>query len=281
MIVVTGATGTIGRTLLTLLAPHGEDVLAVSRQARDTPGLPGVRWTRGEVGDTSGLRTVIEGARAVFVLLPGELTSHGEDPRKLIDAVAAAGSERLVFLSSQIAGTRPRSASHSRLHEYEQAVRASGVGFTVLRPSGFASNALGWATTIRAQRTVYAPFGNVALPGVDPDDIAAVAAAALVEEGHAGRTYVLTGPEPVSPREQTAVIGAAIGQDLRFVEVSREDAHAAMTRFMPGDMAAGSLDVLGSPLPAEQAVSPDVEAVLHRAPGSFAGWVARNVAAFS
>ncbi|GIE81858.1 NmrA family transcriptional regulator [Actinoplanes philippinensis] len=280
MIAVTGATGTIGRTLVKLLAPAGEEVLAVSRHAQHTPDLPGVRWAQGQVGDTAGLQSALHGARAVFVLLPGELTSHGEDPRKLIDVVAAAGLERIVFLSSQIAGTRPQSASHSRLHEYEQAVRASEIGFTILRPTGFASNALGWTASIRAQQTVYAPFGDVALPVVDPDDIAGVAAAALLEDGHEGRTYVLTGPQPISPREQTAAIGEAIGEDLHFVEVPREAAQAAMTQFMAPDMAAGSLDVLGSPLPAEQAVSPDVEEVLHRAPGSFANWAARNATAF-
>ncbi|MEU2064071.1 NAD(P)H-binding protein [Streptomyces sp. NPDC013455] len=280
MIVVTGATGNVGRALVDVLAGAGEDVVAVSRRADPGRPAPGVRWARGGVGDHASMRGALEGARAVFLVLGGELNLRGERPELLLDVVAEAGVERIVLVSSQVVAVRPDAPSHARLRAYEAAVRASGREFTILRPGGFASNALAWAESVRTGRTVYAPFGDVALPVVDPADIAAVAAAALREDGHAGRVYELTGPEPVSPRGQAAVLAAALGEEVRFVELSREEARAGMERFMPAEVVAGTLDVLGAPLPAERRVGPDVEAVLGRPAAPFAAWVARCLPAF-
>jgi uncharacterized protein YbjT (DUF2867 family) len=280
MITVTGATGNVGRILLGLLTRAGEDVAALSRQPRPA-GLPaGVRWAQADALNATNLRPSLEGARALFLLLGGELNIRGESPTALLDMATQAGVERVVLVSSQVSATRPAALSHARLREFEAAVRASGRDFTILRPAGFASNALAWAGTVRARRTAFAPFGDVALPVVDPADIAAVAAAALREDGHAGRVYELTGPEAITPRRQTAVIAEALGEDVAFVELSRAEAHARMAQFMPEDVATGTLELLGAPLPAEQAISPDTTAVLHRPAAPFAEWVARNLPAF-
>ncbi|MER6223591.1 NAD(P)H-binding protein [Streptomyces sp900105755] len=299
MITVTGATGTIGRTLVDLLTEAGEEVVAVSRHPRHprqasaaAPDGSAVRWAEGHVGDAASMRAPLTGASALFIVLGGELNAFGEDPKLLLRAAADAGVERVVLVSSQVSATRPEAPSHARLREFEAAVRTSGLDSTILRPSGFASNALAWADTIRTKRTVFAPFADVALPVVDPADIAAVAAAALRADGiggagghggtggHGGRVYELTGPEPVSPRQQAAVISAALDEEVAFVELSREEAHAAMARFMPEEAVAGTLDVLGAPLPAESRVSADVATVLGRPAGGFAGWVGRNLPAF-
>jgi uncharacterized protein YbjT (DUF2867 family) len=127
---------------------------------------------------------------------------------------------------------------------------------------------------------VAAPFGDVALPAVDPADIAEVAAVALREPGHAGNTYTLTGPAPISPRQQTASIGDAIGEPVQFVELSRADARNYMLAHMPEPVVEATLDILGKPKPAEQQVSPDVERVLGRPGRTFADWAARNASAF-
>ncbi|MEV5957383.1 NAD(P)H-binding protein [Streptomyces sp. NPDC051987] len=281
MITVTGATGTIGRTLVQLLAEAGEEVVAVSRSPRQAAtDVQGVRWAQGHVGDAAGMRAPLTGARALFVVLGGTLNAWGEPPELLLRAATDAGVQRVVLVSSQVSATRPEAPSHARLRAYEAAVRASGLDFTILRPGGFASNALAWAETIRAKRTVFAPFADVALPVVDPADIAAVAATALREDGHGGRVYELTGPEPISPRQQTAVVSAALGEEVTLVELSREEAHAAMSRFMPEEAVTGTLDVLGAPLPSELRISPDVETVLGRPAGGFGGWVERNLPAF-
>ncbi|GGV43792.1 NAD(P)H-binding protein [Streptomyces spectabilis] len=280
MIVVTGATGNIGRTLVPLLADAGEEVVAVSRRDRSADLPAGVRHARADVGDAAGMRPVLDGADALFLLLGGELNSRGESPEALVEAAARGGVKRIVLVSSQLNSTRPEAPSHARLRDFEAAVRGSGLGFTVLRPGGFASNALAWAGAVRAERTVHAPFADVALPVVDPADIAEVAAAALREDGHAGRTYELTGPEAVSPRRQAEAIAHVLGEEVAFVELSREQAHAHLARFMPEEVIGGTLDVLGVPLPAERQVSGDVERVIGRPARSFAQWAARNAAAF-
>ncbi|MFF8600100.1 NAD(P)H-binding protein [Streptomyces sp. NPDC015232] len=281
MITVTGATGNIGRTLVELLAETGEEVVAVSRQADPAaPAAPGVRRVRADLGTAESLRPALDGSRALFLLLGGDLNSRGAHPSALLDVAKAAGVERIVLVSSQASATRPDAVSHARLREFETAVRESGREFTVLRPGGFASNAFAWAESVRARRTVVAPFGDVALPVVDPADIAAVAAAALTGDGHAGRTYELTGPESISPRRQAEVLAEALGEDLAFVELTREQAHAHLAGFMPDEVVTGTLDILGTPLPAERRVSPDVEQVLGRPAAPFAAWVARNLPAF-
>ncbi|MEV7683666.1 NAD(P)H-binding protein [Streptomyces sp. NPDC088341] len=280
MIVVTGATGNIGRILVPLLAEAGEDSVAVSRRPQPE-GLPaGVRYAQADLGISTSMRPVLDGADAFFLLLGGELNGHGESPSTLLDTALDAGVKRIVLLSSQINSTRPEALSHTRLREFEAAVRASGADFTILRPGGFASNALAWADSVRTKRTVLAPFGDVALPVIDPADIAAVAASALREEGHSGRTYELTGPKAVSPRQQAAAISRALGEDIDFVELTREQAHTHMTQFMPEEVIDGTLDILGVPLPTEQTISPDVENILRQPARTFDEWVTRNLPFF-
>ncbi|MEU1420803.1 NAD(P)H-binding protein [Kitasatospora sp. NPDC005751] len=281
MIVVTGATGKVGRPLVQALAAAGEQVTAVSRRPADATLPDGVRHHRADLADAESLRTALDGAEALFLLLSGELLTGGESPAALVDVARSAGVRHVVLLSSQILGTRPVPPSHARLGAFEQAVRESGLNWTILRPSGFHSNAFAWAEPVRTGGTVPAPFGDVALPTVDPADLAAVAAVVLRGDGqHHGRTYVLTGPAPVSPREQAAALGDATGAPLAFVELSREAARAHLLAFMPEHVADGTLDILGAPTDAERQVSPDVERLLGRPAGTFADWARRNAAAF-
>ncbi|NEA39435.1 NAD(P)H-binding protein [Streptomyces sp. SID11385] len=280
MIVVTGATGNIGRPLVAALAQAGEEVVAVSRSAQPA-GLPGgVRVAQADLGNFASIAPVLEGADAFFILLAGELNGPGEAATNLLDIAKRAGVKRVVLVSSQLSGTRSDTPSHNRLREFEAAVRASGLEYTILRPGGFASNAYAWSESVRTNRTVFSPFADVALPVIDPADIADVAAVVLREDDHAGQTYVLTGPEAIGPRRQAEMIAEVLGEDVTFVELSREDAHAAMSQFMPEDVVSGTLDVLGSPLPVEQQVSPDVHTVLGRPARPFSDWVARNLPAF-
>ncbi|MFE3637799.1 hypothetical protein [Streptomyces sp. NPDC059168] len=120
-------------------------------------------------------------------------------------------------------------------------------------------------------------LGVVILPGLL---FAEVAAAAWRDAGHNGRAYELTGPTPISPRQQAMAIADELGEPVRFVEQSRAEARAQMLQFMPEPIVEATLDFLGTPKPAEQRVSPDVEQVLGRPPRTFATWAARNAAAF-
>ncbi|MFG2643570.1 NAD(P)H-binding protein [Streptomyces sp. NPDC048370] len=279
MIVVTGATGNVGRPLIATLAAAGAEVTAVSR--RPLADLPkGARHVQADLGRAESLREALRGAEALFVLLAGELLGPGESADTLLAVAKEEGVRKVVLLSSQITATRPGAASHLRLREFEEAVRASGLDWTILRAGGFASNAFAWAESVRSDRTVMAPFGDVALPVVDPADIAAVAAVALREEGHSGLVHELTGPVAITPREQADALADALGEQVTFVELTRESAFAHMSRFMEEGVVNGTLDILGMPLPSEQQVSPDVEKVLGRPAAPFSAWVRRSLPAF-
>ncbi|MFG2588890.1 SDR family oxidoreductase [Streptomyces sp. NPDC048438] len=280
MIVVTGSTGNVGRALVAALTAQGEEVTAVSRGPLPAELPEGARHVRADLGVAESLRGVLKGADALFILLAGEMLTGGESAGALLSIAREEGVRRVVLLSSQVTATRPEAVSHSRLREFEHAVRDSGLGWTILRPGGFASNAFAWADSVRTGRTVLAPFGDVALPVVDPADIAEVAAIVLREDGHAGQAYELTGPAAVTPREQAAALADLLGEEVAFVELTREAAFAHMSQFMPGAVVDGTLDILGLPLPAEQRVSLDVEKVLGRPAAPFAAWAERSLPAF-
>ncbi|MFD9426405.1 MULTISPECIES: SDR family oxidoreductase [unclassified Streptomyces] len=278
MIVVTGATGNVGRPLTQALAEAGEQVTAVSRHAAAVPD--GVRHVAADLAELTSLTPVLDGAKALFLLLSGDLHAPGARPTDIIDLAAASGVRRIVLLSSQGVATRPLGPTRIAMRAVEDALRESGPDWAVLRPGGFASNALAWAESIRTQGTVAAPFGDVGVPVVDPVDIAEVAAACLLDERHTGGVFELTGPEVITPRQQAEAIAAALGSPVRFHELTREEARAAMTQFVPSELADDTLDIIAAPNPAELRISPDVERVLGRAPSPFSDWVARSMAAF-
>ncbi|MFI5935090.1 SDR family oxidoreductase [Actinoplanes sp. NPDC051494] len=269
MIVVTGATGNVGRPLVHALAAAGQEVVSVSRGAAPADLPAGVLHRQADLTQPGA---VPDGADTLVLIVPG--AGVGVDPHEF------AKVRRVVVLSSQAAGTRPESVSHAPLRALEDVIREAGGEWTMLRPGGFASNAFAWVESVRSRRTVVAPFGGVGLPVVDPADIAEVAAAVLLHDGHAGKVYELTGPALSTPRQRAAAIGDAIGADITFVEQSRAEAYAQMTAFMPGPVADGTLDIIGSPTPAEQRISPDVQAILGRPARGFDEWAQRHAALF-
>ncbi|MEU0009093.1 NAD(P)H-binding protein [Streptomyces sp. NPDC006314] len=272
MIVVTGATGNVGRALIAELITAGEAVTAVARRIGNEDVPPGVRAVAADLGQPESLAPALEGAKALFLLVAGD------EPAGVLRQAVAAGVTKVVLLSSQGVGTRPETYTHAAT--FEAAVARSGLTFTVLRSGGMASNAFAWAEPVRRYRTAAAPFADVALPFVDPVDVAAVAAAVLREDGHDGATYTLTGPEGTTPRQRSTAIAEALGEPVAFMEQSRQEARAQMIRVMPPAVAEGTLAILGEPTPEEQAVGPDVERLLGRPATPFAAWAARNIAAF-
>ena len=272
MIVVTGATGNVGQPLVQALAAAGEQVTAVARRVPTDPPA-GIHYVQADLTDPASLEPALEGADAVFLLTSADFMANG-NLKDVLKVVEAAGVRRVVLLSSQGVGTK-RHPSY-----LEDAVRESGLEWTILRPGNFASNAFQWAESIRRERVLTAPFGEVALPAVDPADIAEVAAVVLRDSGHAGAIYTLTGPEPISPSRQAAVIGTALGEPVRFVEQSRDQAREQMLQYMPEPVVEATLGVLGEPSADEQRVSSDVERLLGRPARTFTDWATRNLAAF-
>jgi uncharacterized protein YbjT (DUF2867 family) len=270
MIVVTGATGNVGRPLVEALTAAGEKVVAVSRSEAEFPA--GVLHRKADLADTETLKPAFEGGDRLFLL-----TRDPElDLAPILGAAKDAGISRVVLLSSERVVTRPTET----LRTFEDAVIDSGLEWTILRPGGFASNAFLWAEPVRKERKVLAPFGDVGLPVIDPRDIAHVAAAALTQDGHGGQGYLLTGPALISPRLQSEAIAASIEEPVEFIEQSRAEAYAHLVQFWPAHVVDDTLDIIGNPNAAELEISGDVERVLGRPAASFADWAKRNAAAF-
>jgi uncharacterized protein YbjT (DUF2867 family) len=164
--------------------------------------------------------------------------------------------------------------------ETEDAVRASGLAWTILRPAALASNALQWRPQLKAGDVVRAPFAHVRAAVTDPADIAAVAALALTMDGHEERVYALSGPEALAPAGRVAILGRELGRDLTFEAQPDEEARAEMSTTMPGRYvdaffrfyADGTLD--------ESRVLPTVHALTGRPPRTFAQWAAAHRTAF-
>lgn len=278
MIVVTGATGNIGRPLVQNLLAAGEAVTAVSRGiSAPIPTGDGLTGVRADLAEPDSLARAFEGAEALFLLVYG--SGAGLDPAAILGGAKAAGVRRVVLLSSVAAGSRPDLAAYEGFRALEDAVTGSSLEWTILRPGGLHTNVLAWVPSVRRQRTVFAPFGDIALPSVDPADLADVAAAALLDPHHGGRTYVLSGPA-TTPREQAAALGAALGEPVTFVEVSLEVARNQMVQWMPSAVADATLTILGAPTPQESNVGRDLADVLGRPGRTFAAWARANVAAF-
>jgi uncharacterized protein YbjT (DUF2867 family) len=222
-ILVTGATGRLGRAVVAQLIDRGVPVRALTRRP-DAAALPAaVDIVAGDLTVPESLDAALEGVGAVFLVWTAP-------PSTVAAAVArlALHAPRIVFLSSPhrtphpfFQQPNPMATLHARI---ERLIADTGVASTIIRPGMFASNALHWwAASIRDRDVVRWPYGAAETAPIHERDVAAVAARALVDDGHAGRDYVLTGPESLSQAEQVSTIGAAIGRTIRFEELSPEE----------------------------------------------------------
>jgi len=159
-------------------------------------------------------------------------------------------------------------------------VRDAGVPWTFLQPCSFMSNALQWAPQIRAGDLVRAPFPDVRVATIDPRDIAAVAARALTTDGHAGKSYLLTGPEALLPADRVRVLAGILKRDLRFEGQSNAEARAEMSRTMPVPYVDAFFSFFVDGKLDESIVRPMVEEVLGRPPRSFEQWAIEHADAF-
>jgi uncharacterized protein YbjT (DUF2867 family) len=142
------------------------------------------------------------------------------------------------------------------------------------------SNALRWRDQLKAGDVVVEPFANVRVAVIDPHDIAAVAARALLDDGHEGRSYVLSGPQALLPADRVRLLGAALGRELRFEAQSDAEARAQMSAQMPVEYVDAFFDFYVDGSLDESQVQPTVEEVIGRAPRSFEQWAAEHADAF-
>jgi uncharacterized protein YbjT (DUF2867 family) len=232
VILVTGATGKVGRQLVSQLTAHGAAVRAVARDP-DAAALPaGVEVVRVDLADAGSLAPHLTGIDAAFLLWPFTSPGAAADLAPGVVNAIARQVPRIVYLSAHAAADRPGSF----WAQVERLVEASAAEWTFLRPAGFAANAFIWADQIRAGDVVRWPYGAAARSLVHERDLASVARLALTKDGHAGARYVLTGPSRLTQAEQVQAIGMAIGRPLRWEELPRQSARKQLAA-MFGDAA--------------------------------------------
>ncbi|MFF3846518.1 NAD(P)H-binding protein [Streptomyces sp. NPDC002328] len=281
MILVTGATGTIGSELVRQLAARGEKVRALVRDPAKAAGLPsGVEVARGDYLDPGSLEAAAAGAQAAFLVgVPGPDTHHDE---ALVAAARSARVARLVKLSA-IATGDPGLGSFGTWHlPGESAVRESGAEWAVLRPSSFASNTLSWAEPIRAGEPVPNMSGDGAQGVIDPRDVAEAAARVLLDGRLAGRTYTLTGPETISVPGQAAVLAEVLGRTVATRDLSPEEAREwllawGLQEAEADGVLAGNAFVRGG---GNAVVTEDVPELLGRPARTYREWAQDRRAAF-
>jgi uncharacterized protein YbjT (DUF2867 family) len=275
VILITGATGNVGGEMVRALASQGEPVRALTRSGGADAFPAGVEIARGDLNDPASLVPALDGVTSLF-LLPG----YADMPDLLAEA-GRAGTRTVVLLSGMSADGDMDNAITRYMAESEQAVRASGIAWTILRPAMFMTNAFQWISQLQAGDLVRAPFPAARAAVIDPADIAAVAALALTAPGHAGRVYKLSGPESLTAADRVAILGRVLHRDLSFEAEPDDEARAMMLETTPPPYvdaffrfyADGTLD--------ESQVLPTVGDLTGRPPGTFERWATAHLPYFT
>ncbi|NEA34559.1 NAD(P)H-binding protein [Streptomyces sp. SID13031] len=221
-ILITGATGNVGRELTAQLPADAIRLLSRTPVARNAEPSRRPETVVGDLGEAAGLAAALDGVDTVFLIWP--FLSAEAAPVVLAEL---GRGRRIVYLSSS-GLAEGHDDPINRMHaEVEQLVEDHAASWTILRSNTIASNARGWAAQIRSTGVVRGP-DIPATAVVHERDLASVAARALTSSELSGRRLVLTGPAVVSRAEQVAALGAALGRELRFEAVSAEEARAQM-----------------------------------------------------
>lgn len=279
MFVIIGATGTIGREVVTQLRATGAAVTAVTRepgQARmprgtvvvgadpSVPSIPPETWD-----DVEG---VLLSSRAVIASAP-----------EILSAAADHGARRVVVISAstiEYPAGEPRFMAGFRA--LEAAAEASGLAWTSLRCADFDANTLAWVPQLRAGDVVRGAYGKAATSPIHERDIAAVAVHALTEDGHGGRHYLLTGPESLTQYDKVRLLGELTGRDLSFLELTADQVRAGMrAQGLPDEVAARLLGSLSDYARVPGPTTGAVAELLGRPALDFATWAAEHAAAFT
>ncbi|MCQ4044530.1 SDR family oxidoreductase [Streptantibioticus rubrisoli] len=285
MILVTGATGNIGGKVLARLRAAGHPVRALTRDP-DRAQLPtGIEVVGADLGRPETLPAALDGVRKVFLMsLGADKTVHDAN---LVAAAGKAGVQHIVQLSTlgvETAAGEGRYPIGDWHRSAEEALRASAVPWTILRPNGFMSMAFAWAPSIRAEGVVRAPVADVPEAVVDPRDVAEAAARVLTSPGHEGAVYSLTGPAGLTVPQQVEIVGQVLGRTLRFETVTLEEQREVMLRYFSAETVDGVIRsiryVIESGDRLAGTVFDDVRRLLGRAPRSLREWAEDHKDAF-
>ena len=283
MILVTGATGNVGREVVNLLLSGGEKVVAVTRHPEKAALPEGAVVVGVDLSHLQQLSKALRDVEAVLISprALGDATA-GAATAELLKLAAEQGAPRVVVLSAatvEYGGGYERFAAAFKA--VEDAARTSGLPWTFLRSTDYASNSLAWVPQIRSTGIVRGAYGDGATATIHERDVAAVATRALLDAAHAGHSYVLTGPRLLSQRDKVRLIGEAIGRDVRWEELSAEQAKAAMlAQGLPPDVPDRLLGYWSTIGQRQEPATTSVEQILGRPALTFAQWATEHAAAF-
>lgn len=277
MILVTGATGAVGRETITRLIQLGHEPAALTRNT-DAVFPAGTTVVHGDASDPRTYAEALDGVEAILISPRAVNQGLGE----LLREAKTRGVRRAVLISAitvEYGGGYARFAAAFKAAE--EAVADSGLDHTFLRCAQFDGNAMIWARQIQHRGEVRCALGEARTSPLHERDIAAVAAMALTDPAHAGRSYALTGPESVSQREQVAAIGEALGRDIPWTEVTTEQATEAMTAHgVPAEIPQRMYGYLAACVERPGPTTGVLAGLLGREPSTFADWAAEHVSAF-
>ncbi|QDZ15506.1 SDR family oxidoreductase [Humibacter ginsenosidimutans] len=239
-ILVTGATGAVGRHLVSTLLEHGSRVRAVTRAPEKAALPPEVEVVAADLGDPGTL------GDAVFAGIDRAFVFPADGVDRFVEAASGAGIDRFTVLSSLAAAKEfPRDeGSASQLHHaaIESAVTSCTDEWTILRPGTFANNLLSWAWPIKNDWPIRAPYLASAQAPIHEADVAEAAAATLLSTDWVGQAIPLTGPQALTRTEQVDAIGAGIGRELHVIEIAPEEFRADMAQYVPESIITMILD---------------------------------------
>jgi uncharacterized protein YbjT (DUF2867 family) len=275
VVLVSGATGNIGGAVARALVAAGHPVRALVRPGTDPSRVPaGAEAAEADLGDAESIGAHLDDVDAVF-LLSGYEGLHGA-----LANMRDAGVARAVLLSGSGAALGDTTNAVAAYQIASQdAVRDSGLAWTFLQPNSFMSNTLDWVPQLRTGDVVRAPFGNVRVAVIDPDDVGAVAAVALTSDGHDSKAYRLSGPESLTPGARVAILARVLGRDLTLQGLTDEEARAEMSESMPPPYVDAFMSFFADGKLDESEVLPTVEQLTGRPPRTFEQWATDHTGA--
>jgi uncharacterized protein YbjT (DUF2867 family) len=283
MILITGATGTIGRELVAQLLQDNAKFRVLVRDPAKVAHLQGkAEIVQGDLSQAATLAPAMAGVDHVFLLTVDQETSSDAN---VIQAAKAAGVRHLVKLSTNFVENKRQGGVGVWHREKEEFLKASGLKWTMLRPGAFSSNSLNWAGSIKARGAVFVSSGSSKGNPIDPYDIAAAAKACLTLPGHEDKAYDLTGPELLTAQEQVAILAQVLGREIQVIEITVEEAIQAMARFrvMGPRLEQGMREMMTIIREGDydRPVTGDVLKLTGKAPRTFKAWCEAHKGAFA
>jgi uncharacterized protein YbjT (DUF2867 family) len=266
-ILVAGATGRVGRYLVEQLNHEGHHVRALTRNAAKANFSEGVEVVIGDLTRPETIAGALEGVEGLHLInFGGDDYAPLQTGAEIVAMAEKAGVKRVTVLRGGEKGS------------VENAVESSSLAWTMLAPVEFMSGAYDWAATIRDDDVARMAFGDRKTAIVHDGDIASVAASVLTEAGHGGKTYTITGPQVLTPREMIRIIGEALGREIEFIELTEAQARDQwQAEGFPPEVIEFFVMVQRDTPDIGFTVVPTVEQVTGRPARTFAQWAREHV----